>query len=292
MNLSLEQYIEETNTTYILSSYYIQATLCSLYSGLISWDYWQRKHDKAHGMLTHRITDAIKASLNVFTDAALIFSLAIVIAALHSTSNPDNSIIEVSLAQEASFFSISAVLLLITLDDLAYNDTPRRPGRYLIFLILIILWIAEGWVSSYDYPKTDWPNWESYCGFHVLPAQAIATFVLARIWFGLFWLWVLTFYAFPWLAGRWLPRAAQWLRQHRSYTTAAYLILCMVVIWALLIDITVVRQLFLEWSGSDSQDVEWSFGQVVALSTWLPVLIELGYLIASELTLTPSFEVS
>jgi len=48
--------------------------------------------------------------------------------------------------------------------------------------------------------------------------------------------------------------------------------------WYMLITITVVRQLLLERSGFNTEDLTWSFGQILALGTWFPVFLEIAYL--------------
>jgi hypothetical protein len=35
------------------------------------------------------------------------------------------------------------------------------------------------------------------------------------------------------------------------------------------------------WTGFRSSDLEWSFGQILALGTWLPVLVEMIYILSS-----------
>jgi hypothetical protein len=253
-----------------------------VYTIVICWDFWIRKHEKSNGKIVQRIVDAFKTSLGVFTDAAMIFAIAINVAALCSTRNADSSIVEVSLAEEAAFFASITVVLLDTLNDFAYDNAKRKKERTAVIVVFTVLYIITNYATQYAYPKSDWPTWEDYCSINVMYGQALATTILKDVLFGCFWLWVLIIYFFPWVSKKCLPRVANWLIKWRPASKIGCLVISVILVWALLIDMTVTRQLLLEWSGTDTSDVEWSFGQVIALMTWLPILIELGYLISKS----------
>ncbi|KAF6825017.1 hypothetical protein CMUS01_10001 [Colletotrichum musicola] len=52
-----------------------------------------------------------------------------------------------------------------------------------------------------------------------------------------------------------------------------------VLLWYMIIFITLIRQLLLDRSGSNSGDSKWTLGQFFALGAWLPVLMELWSLL-------------
>lgn len=54
-----------------------------------------------------------------------------------------------------------------------------------------------------------------------------------------------------------------------------YQILCCSVMWALLGLFTRYRSSLRSVMGSSNKDSEWSFGQVLALTTWVPVAVDL-----------------
>ncbi len=74
----------------------------------------------------------------------------------------------------------------------------------------------------------------------------------------------------------------------RGVTSLVFAFVCLILAWVMLRLITRVRSSILQAAGDSDQENEWTFGQIVALSTWVPVIIEFVYILLRKL-LSPSF---
>ncbi|KAK3371095.1 hypothetical protein B0T24DRAFT_305137 [Lasiosphaeria ovina] len=271
----------------VMTSAWIQAVLATIFALLAAWEWFLRQKHTVAGKKLQLVFYAFNQALDVFVNGALILSLCINVAAfalmLQRQDVGDGA--QLALAHDMVVFSFSACLFPAIMHEQVHGDSGRTGSRYLILFIDIILYLVVGNMApivSNKFESTD--SWEVYCFWDIIPTERRFTGLIVWITSILFWAWVLLFFFLPWALKKPLPKVARWLKKGRKimdvYIIGAYGFLT----WYILITITVVRQLLLQRSGFGSEDLRWSFGQILSLGTWLPVLIELYYLFKSKFT--------
>ncbi|KAK3391187.1 hypothetical protein B0H63DRAFT_520381 [Podospora didyma] len=240
-----------------MTSAWIQAVLATIFALLAAWEWFLRQKHTVPGKKLHLVFYAFNQALDVFVNGALILSLCINVAAfalmLQRKDVSDGT--QLALAHDMVVFSFSACLFPTIMHEQVHGDSGRTGSRYLILFIDIILYLVVGNmvpIVSNKFESTD--SWEVYCFWDIIPTERRFTSLIVWVTGILFWAWV--------------------LKIMDVYIIGVYGFLA----WYILITITVIRQLLLQRSGFGSEDLRWSFGQILSLGTWLPVLIELYYL--------------
>jgi hypothetical protein len=279
----LQRVCEVTDKSQVLISYYIQAALCSLFTTLILWELWRHKFHRVSRSKIQRIIDSCKASLDIFETGLQIITLSMIVATIFIAANPSphRDYIQLILAQELTIFSILSVLLLGFLNILSFPGS-KKPPRLLIYFLMIVLYIVEVQYTDWSMDNAEGIAGEGLCFDASWMAVRKVGGAFRWIWFGLVWLYILVFVLLRWLCKSWLPNASRWLLKIRKRLNAPIAIALGLAMWSHLINVTIARYRFVEQSGSNIEDTRWSFGQVISLFTWMPVIMELYYLIRSK----------
>jgi hypothetical protein len=279
----VDRLCEVANKRKVLLSYYVQAALCSSFTALILWELWRHKRHRIAGRKIQLITDSCKASLDIFNGGLEIITLSMIAATIFiaASTSPHRDYIQILLAQELTIFSIFSVFLMVVLNDLSFPDSKRNP-RLFIYLPMVALYIVELYYADWSIKNAEGVAGEALCFGDSWMALRIVGSDLRWTYFGLAWLLILVFVLLPCVCKSWLPNVSQRLlniRRQLKVPTAIFLGLCM---WGHLVNVTIARHRFVEQSGSNIEDARWTFGQVIALFTWLPVIMELYYLLRSK----------
>jgi hypothetical protein len=261
----------------MLAAYVIQAILITFYIPsllMVRLDWLSDRRSKIP--LIGRTLSAVQHSTQSFLDASIVFSIAMLSASLVSFANHD--VFTSSTAAIMRLMPFSSVLPVALLQLAASNMLHRNRGRLwswvlLTALMITLLVIAQTFIV-YD-PSTskdlDQLNWELEClGKSSVDHIMWLSYGLA----GLIILGVGCFVVGSFSASWQRHSAASWSRQ---------------VWWITLVTAFLAMWLCLGWfihfqeqrnnlGGADNKDTEWSFGQILAVATWVPVIIEFVYI--------------
>ena len=272
-------------------SYYVQAVLCSLFTALILRELWGLKCHRVIRSKIQLITDSCKASLDIFESGLEIITLSMIVATIVIAANPSphRDYIQLILAQELTIFSLSSVLLVYFLKFLSFPSSKRSP-RLFIYLLMLALYVVEIHYADWSMNNAEGVAGEALCFDNSWIAARRVGSALRWIYFGLVWLYVLVFLLLPLLCKSWLPNASRRLLKIRKQLNAPIAIALGLLMWSHLINVTIARHRFVEQSNSNIEDTRWTFGQVISLFTWLPVIMELYYFLRSKFIIifTPS----
>jgi len=204
-----------------------------------------------------------------------------IIAAIVIVANPSpyRSKAQISLAAEMTLFSFLAVLLLHTLNSVAFTSPKRSTGRSAIFILILVLFVVEGNWAPISAANATGQAWEQACGGTIFVKAVRTNFILLMIYTGFWVTWLLFFYIFPRTLKSTFPSAVSWVNAKSKYTNLAAFGFLFPIMWGHLINVTVSRHQILNGTNFNTEDTQWTFGQVVALGTWLPVVVELYYLL-------------
>ena len=258
--------------------------------------------------------DAFNGSVSTFVDTALLFSISMLVAATyrHASSliHPDktNSIYGLMNSTYLSAFSIFPPLLLQTLA----KDLRRRRIRLTLWFVVIILALSVAGIYYKLTRSPDRLEhllfrdagltqliWLTTCA--PLAMDELGTVLtVAQVLLGLnisWWIYCaamgLVHYRREPGTEKSSPRIktsrllAQWKKflgkskRLRRFQDMAHIWIpfvngfaCCVMMWALLGPYTAFRKSVFDTMGDSNLDNSWSFGQVLALLTWVPVVID------------------
>jgi hypothetical protein len=126
--------------------------------------------------------------------------------------------------------------------------------------------------------------------FYTKVLRKVATAGMSLIALNAKWLFYAVFYHIDSLRCRALLRHLgeyrffRWLRQYRYYLRIANAFACGVLVWLFLGVFLIYRRDVLSRAGAANKDMLWTFGQVMALSTWLGVLFHFVDIFLRECT--------
>jgi hypothetical protein len=274
----------------MLTNYYLQAILVTLYVAvLLTLQYttaggWMRKRT-----CVWRIYSAIQHSLRLFLDASLIFALAVLVATVHTfrvrLTAPRTPLTDYALYL---FIYLSHYTLLpaLALHHCNTSSLRRHYGRIALWSLATSLELAALGMffrivrqpGSYEFYRVDDtytledPDrqlpWNAWC----TNAPAVRTFSI----------WALALIGFT-LLMMILPvllfASRRWIDQTRKETCQKTLVItCLAAMWAFQIEFTLFRIAMNKRAGSSNKDSQWSFGQILALASWIPVVVEIVYI--------------
>lgn len=228
---------------------------------------------------TSRIIDAFSASILTFLETAVVFSTAVTAAWLHSRTSADGhekdtdqKVLLESLAAMFSVFPVLSILALLTLTDGSKKTelTPRNVLMGFILLVLLIVDMVLVWHRSAHESK----GWEPLC-----IASPVETWLLApRIMWGLFFS-VLVLYVLPTAlyhgSGKRRNQIGSEKKRRIALWTMATASLLMA--WIILVLFTFNRQRYIDMTSKSNPETKWTFGQILAIFTWLTVIANLVF---------------
>ncbi|KAK0613709.1 hypothetical protein B0T14DRAFT_526755 [Immersiella caudata] len=265
----------------VMTSAWIQAVLATTFALLSAWEWLLRRKGNVPGRKLQLVFSAFSEALDMFTNGGLILSLCINFAALVLISQRNNvgDGAQLALAHDMAVFSFAACGFPAIVHEEVHKENDKSGSRNLILLINFVLYAVVGNMApvfSVKFEHTD--SWEVYCFWDIIPTERRVTMLVVMIITYVLWTWLLLFFVLPWLLKKHFVKVAGWLKMGRKVVNIYIMAMTAFLMWYMLLTVTVVRQLLLQRSGFGSEDLRMSFGQILSLGTWLPVIIELYYL--------------
>ncbi|EXF78270.1 hypothetical protein CFIO01_00265 [Colletotrichum fioriniae PJ7] len=284
----------------VVVSYYLEAILATMY--LIAFtihqvrrhfnkNLWEKTRPKQKQRLSGRILDSFRGSLDMFLSGSMLIAVAMLGASVYSAAtnfkersevNPDlpsaDAIYEQALALIASNYSVFPVMLLYAL---AKHDGHRK---WLHRSVLALLWglsvtvvyLAPRAEIDYKERKSGHRNFE--CDqrgsqyWPVVKATQFLVIALPMIWL-LLTLFVTTGFKIPGMIDK------PWVQRWRSCWRMLVAWINLLVMWGILGYFTHFRQKIINAADGIDKNDKWTFGQVLALAAWVPVIAELLYIL-------------
>ncbi|KAF2748772.1 hypothetical protein M011DRAFT_466545 [Sporormia fimetaria CBS 119925] len=284
----------------MLSTYIVQASLTTIYATVIiamrlGWlpDKQVRKSVRMRGL------SAIKHSTRTFLDASLVFSISMLVAAIVTYSRAlykDATQPSTYASLTTSYLSIYAVLPTLLLQICASNSLRRTKWRATVWgliaaltsaVVALFYWLPylpeqadEDGVAYRDstgrYRLINDPEsqikWEALC-VDTAMTRNFRTIIMALV-IGLFVASGVSVILIC-TPESWRPKTIAKVWKHLWITTA---LICFVGMWVSLGYFLFFRELFNGKGGASNKDREWSFGQVLSMANWAPVVIEFVYI--------------
>ncbi|RYP26184.1 hypothetical protein DL767_008136 [Monosporascus sp. MG133] len=291
----------------VVASYYVEAALVTLYFIVLPLARLVQRHSKAYmpsigidlPSSLQRLTDAFRGSLSVITDSAAVLSLAMLTAAIFTTMQFDSrqahrdwvdgsalSAYDVELATIVSTFSIFPVVILGSLTSEGGGSRRKWLRRWLLLVLYALLVtqmilvfmlhpvnITKGLVNGFhDCASDKLPiMWDTYFTILFLiictapPAALLITLCVG--------LWHYSTRREGGTGSRWsIPG---WYKRTLRLCSK---IACFGMMWVQLGVLVYFRGEVIK-QVADDPEAKWAFGQVLALSTWAPVVVEFGYIL-------------
>ncbi|KUI63423.1 hypothetical protein VM1G_10263 [Cytospora mali] len=258
--------------------------------------------------LGRRVMEAFRGSLNVFLNASMVFSLVMLCAALYisatrasegkkwvNTIQPipsGSAFYDLVLSLLASTFSVFPVTMLYAIQRRRDERGQLRTRNHEVWIhrvVLVLIWIlaiSEVYLSprgEYDYSyrhsrdvedqmfvdncdqRGGIPYWQGMTAAQVLVVGA------PLVWLA-FTLFILTGFRIPGLVDK------PWVSRCRGAWRLVVAWVNMLLMWGLLGFFTALRHRINATAGHIDQEDEWNFGQIMALASWAPVVVEFGYI--------------
>ena len=234
-----------------------------------------------------RLHVALQGSHNVFSDAATIFSFSMMAASINETMTADATRTDRAMAYMAATF---AGLVVVALHVQIFPTKPRPWMKATVLFINLVLLTSVGLISARS--ESDGAFWEQLCESEeglLTAALALAyasgvafSFLTACALLGKFLVGVCRRLAKPQTENterNQIGKSGQSSRMTtKGWTLQFFVGLYLAIIWVLLSQIVLIRGNVIRSAGPSDQETNWSFGQIIALSTWVPVLVEFNYI--------------
>ncbi|KAK4139969.1 uncharacterized protein C8A04DRAFT_32540 [Dichotomopilus funicola] len=258
--------------------------------------------------LAQRTIDSFRGSLNSFLSSTMLISTAMLCASLYLCVSgmgnqavlPDTSdlpyhtsaIYDMLLSFRASFFSVLPVLLLysLTTPGMGSQGGLTKDGlqvwmRRIVLIVIWILSIVLTFLSPRGNPDyNDRQNDTAYdpCNVRGGPVywQSAEEFKAIILVAPAVWMFITAFLA----TGFGIPVVAnsRWIRGSRPLWRFGVAWAICGTMWAILFCFFALRSKILHNAGSSDSENAWSFGQVLALVTWVPTVTEFCYIFIWE----------
>ncbi|CAK7238348.1 hypothetical protein SEUCBS140593_010576 [Sporothrix eucalyptigena] len=290
----------------VMVVYYLAAVFVTIYFALLAADNWEpfRKMERHHKRWKY-LVGAFHETVSSFIDTGLIFAVAMLISGVYrhgsARLHPDktHSLYQLTNATYIGIWSIfpPAVLQIIT--------ATKRRRRIRAALWFITIHLAVALIALYFSLETSATKlldlldrqsalsdliWEMNCEPITLRDDLDTAVITACV--------LLVINYLPWLYHILLPVAFRHKIRHNSFVGRIDVtkptrfgrswwkniivlartidgICCSIMMWALLALFTAYRGTIIDRMGPDNSNTEWSFAQVFALATWVPVTIDL-----------------
>ncbi|KAK2051565.1 hypothetical protein LY76DRAFT_584701 [Colletotrichum caudatum] len=284
----------------VVVSYYIEGILATMY--LVAFTIHQMRqhlhsdvykkprpvHKRGVG---NRIFDAFRGSLDIFLGGAMLISVAMLGASVYAGAtnvrertgaNPDlpspDSIYETALSLIASNYSVFPVMLLYAL---AKHDGHRKwLHRSVLFLLwglcVTVVYLAPRGELDYELRKSGQSSFDcDQRGSRYWPVVKATQFLVIAL--PLLWLVTTVFLT----TGFKIPGMVDkpWVKRWRSMWRLMVAWVNMLIMWGILVYFTFFRQKIIDAADGLDKNDKWTFGQVIALAAWAPVLAEVFYIL-------------
>ena len=271
-------------------SYFIEVVLLTIFflaHLLESMPTRWRVRPVALNLTLARLHVALQGSHNVFFDAATIFSFSMMAASINETMTVDATRTDRAMAYLTATF---AGLVVVALQVQIFPTRPRPWMKAIVLFINLVLLTGIGLMSARS--ESDGAFWEQLCESE----EGILTAALAVAYtFGV----AFSFLTACALLAKFLvglcrrPAKSQMDNAERRPIETSdqsggmtikgramqlFVGLYLAITWILLSQIVIIRENVISSAGPSDQETNWSFGQIIALSTWVPVLVEFNYI--------------
>ncbi|KAI1567732.1 hypothetical protein PtrEW7m1_009122 [Pyrenophora tritici-repentis] len=266
----------------MLVTYLLQAVLVSIYLfALITIQVSKispgSKSQRLRGRYISRILPAIQHSTTQFLSASSVFAVAMLAAALFGSDKErqDSSPITWMLR---FFMPLNSLLPVAVLQLAALDMLRRSKGRMFLWLLIEILtvWLLiRSWHSRNSQYEGQYPSdHELFClEFKSFRVMSIFSWIVASlliVGMNSYLYFSKTLCAF--FNGQ-SERA-----QKQQWVFWAIPIIATGIMWAYVLWFVHVTIKIRNHSGKENKDTEWSFGQVLALATWVPFIVDFFYI--------------
>jgi hypothetical protein len=141
-----------------------------------------------------------------------------------------------------------------------YCGIVARPGGYES--------LGQANIYAFEDPDLQLP-WDAWCS----NGAAITRF----------WKWTMALFGFALLTTTIYPillfATRRWMSQARKENYRITIVIaCLAAMWSFLIKFMLFRNDINKDGRSSNKDTQWSFGQILALASWIPVIVEIGYI--------------
>jgi hypothetical protein len=273
--------------------------------------------------LGQRTLDSFRGSLDAFLTATMLMAIVMLVAAIYTSANRvtevktkiqnlpyyGSAVYDMVLSLLAASFSIFPVMLLYALvgrhtgrhrgkDGKQTGGAPDKHRVWMRRCVLFCMW-ALACAEVYLAPRGEWDYKDrhdanansnnDFCshrgGISYWQGMKAAQFLVIGL--PLIWIvltaFVITGFGIPGMVDR------PWVRRWRSVWRLGIAWLNLLFMWGLLAYFQYLRHEIIKTAdGLDNEDT-WSFGQILALATWVPVIAEFAYIFICEHAPLPNF---
>ncbi|KAF6811401.1 C6 zinc finger domain containing protein [Colletotrichum musicola] len=286
----------------VVVSYFLEALLGTIYLVVFTIHQMVKRHRKNSGYdkkrpnegetIMGRLLDSFRGSLDMFLSGAMLIAVAMLGAALYSSitsvqerseTNPDmpsgEAMFEMALSLIASNFAVFPVMLLYAL--VKHDGHRKWLHRSVLFLLwglsCSVVFLAPRGEVDYAQRKSGKMNFD--CDqrgsqyWHVVKATQFLVIGMPLVWL-IITIFLTTGFKIPGMVDK--PWVRNWRAIWRLLTAWVNLLL----MWGILAYFAHFRQKIIDAAGGLDKNDKWTFGQVLALAAWVPVVAELFYIMA------------
>ncbi|KAH7382486.1 hypothetical protein DE146DRAFT_760326 [Phaeosphaeria sp. MPI-PUGE-AT-0046c] len=265
----------------MLATYIVQAILISLYIPMILAVRFERTPSR--NSLLRRTILAAQHSSGTFLNASFVFSIAMLCASLiELASKFQHQLPKPSTGALLVLMPFASVLPVALLQLSASKMLRRNQGRVLLWVLMAALMSAilhmttRPWYmdSNLNGRKIE-EKWERIC----VDMKNVAKMQWFAVAIGIFVLLGTVTYVLMFMAMYFRhPTLVSWNTRISQPLWWLGLILGFVGMWSCLGWFVHLQIKMSVLGGEHNKDAEWSFGQVLAITTWVPVLVEFAYI--------------
>ncbi|KAF2643009.1 hypothetical protein P280DRAFT_515450 [Massarina eburnea CBS 473.64] len=273
-------------------NFWVEAGLATIYLSILllaeKRDYLPKALSRR--FFVQRSFEAAQESARTFLDTSLVFCIALLLATIKTYAKLlyDPAPYTKYSAVSSAFLSLFAIIPAFLLHVATSEELRRVQWRRAVWGLIMSLTAAMV-AMYYTLPKSErfledsdvenaqysqW-NWEGMCADpKLLESYATCLLVLCCVILGVLivhGLFVLNLLRMPFLKQASHPRVAR-VRGSSLYVIGA---VCFAGMWTVLGLFMYFRYELGKLAGDNDGEHEWSFGQILALATWVPVVVEL-----------------
>ncbi|KUI53129.1 hypothetical protein VP1G_00371 [Cytospora mali] len=288
----------------MMISYYMVAIFVTIYYFALIPGLFENYRHEFRNMETvklyRRLASGFEESVSGFLDAMLLFCISMLVAATTRYASlimyPHKSHSMFGL-ENCVFLSAFSIFPAIILQSLSF-DLRRRRIRLAMWDLVIIFAVTvevlyrlkyRRWVDDYQFmlsQSSDMTQFSQETWFLVCQKESLRQSLQTLLSVGhaimllnsASWLYhVAEIYTGKW----WVPALQSRTRLWRRWEGCKLLLrlfngyICLAIMWAFLGLFTAYRHDVMKKAGEADQDGDWTFGQVLSLTTWIPIGIEL-----------------
>ena len=256
--------------------------MVTIYFGFLLCDHVnQNLNTKFHKPnLGHRLTGAFRESSLGFLDCAMIFSISLQIASISQGASlltskrdaPTLYLLNCSLSNTLISATCVGALQCISVES---RRKKFRIGIWVVFLNVFVLDLVVHFVASSRNIFSVSNEFSQAAACDVYFGSAYQDRYMVLLWYVAAPITVILLVAIL----SWLVVSRKPTKGNRKIAWRTCVGLgCLMLTWILLALFMTYRSSVMRVAGSSNKDMEWTFGQVISLATWVPVFVEWAYI--------------